>query len=276
MPHILDNPEQLAHMEKMASLGSLTAGIAHELNNPINFVSANVKPLRQDVEDIINILEQYNNITPDDLENGDIEDKLADIEDLKDEIDLPYVVEEVENLLGSITSGATRVADIVKDLRNFSRLDEDDLKHVDLHEGLESTLTLLNKELGAITVKKEFGDIVPEIDCYPGHINQVWLNIMTNAIKSMDNGGELHIQTDLDENHNVRVKTTDTGCGMTEEVKTRLFEPFFTTRDVGEGTGLGMSVSYGVIEKHNGNILVDSEVDTASTLTVTLPLTQDP
>lgn len=137
-------------------------------------------------------------------------------------------------------------------------------------------MTLLNKELGAITVKKEFGDIVPEIDCYPGHINQVWLNIMTNAIKSMDNGGELHIQTDLDENHNVRVKTTDTGCGMTEEVKTRLFEPFFTTRDVGEGTGLGMSVSYGVIEKHNGNILVDSEVDTASTLTVTLPLTQDP
>lgn len=123
MPHILENPEQLAHMEKMASLGSLTAGIAHELNNPINFVSANVKPLRQDVEDIINILEQYNNITPDDLENGDIEDKLADIEDLKDEIDLPYVVEEVENLLGSITSGATRVADIVKDLRNFSRLD---------------------------------------------------------------------------------------------------------------------------------------------------------
>ena len=276
MPHILDNPEQLAHMEKMASLGQLTAGIAHELNNPINFVSANVKPLRQDVEDIINILEQYNNITPDDLENGDIEDKLADIEDLKDEIDLPYVVEEVENLLGSITSGATRVADIVKDLRNFSRLDEDDLKHVDLHEGLESTLTLLNKELGAITVKKEFGDIVPEIDCYPGQINQVWLNIMTNAIKSMDNGGELHIQTDLDENHNVRVKITDTGCGMTEEVKTRLFEPFFTTRDVGEGTGLGMSVSYGVIEKHNGSILVDSEENTGSTLTVTLPLTQDP
>jgi signal transduction histidine kinase/ligand-binding sensor domain-containing protein len=265
---------QLVHAEKMSSLGQLTAGIAHELNNPINFVSANVKPLKQDIHDILEILEQYNAITPDDGSNG-LAEKLAEIQNLKEEVELDYVIQEVDQLMKSITDGATRVADIVRDLRNFSRLDEDDLKRVDLHEGLDATLKLLTNQLKTIQVIKTYGQGIPEIDCYPGQINQVWMNILTNAVQAMENGGEIRIRTEMDGDSQVRVTITDTGCGMTPEVMARVFEPFFTTRDVGQGTGLGMSVTYGIIQKHSGTIEVASEVGKGTTLTVTLPLKQN-
>ncbi|MBM3262653.1 MAG: hypothetical protein FJY97_04410 [candidate division Zixibacteria bacterium] len=264
---------QLVHAEKMSSLGQLTAGIAHELNNPINFVSANVKPLRQDIQDILEVLNRYGELTPEDAKNG-LEEKLTEIEQLKEEIDLTYVIEEMDQLTKSISNGATRVADIVKDLRNFSRLDEDDLKKVNLHEGLDSTVKLLNNQLKHIEVIKEYAGDIPEIDCYPGQVNQVLMNIMTNSIQAMKDGGQLRIHTERAGENQIKVRITDSGCGMTPEVLGRVFEPFFTTRDVGEGTGLGMSVTYGVIQKHSGKIEAESEVGKGTPLTVTLPLRQ--
>jgi signal transduction histidine kinase len=269
---ILDNPDQLAHMEKMASLGALTAGIAHELNNPINFVSSNINPLKRDIADLLEVLTLYATISPED-DKAALAQKLADIDALKAEVDLEYIIDEINQLLNSIAEGAQRTANIVKDLRNFSRIDKNEIKKVDIHEGLESTLTLLfNQYKNRVTVEKSYGNL-PEVECFPGQLNQVWMNILANAIQAMPNGGTLSLKTEPDGDR-IRVSIKDTGIGMSDEVRTRIFEAFFTTKDVGEGTGLGMSISASIIEKHHGQIDVESAVGKGSTFVITLPVTQ--
>lgn len=272
MSGILENPEQLAHMEKMASLGALTAGIAHELNNPINFVSSNINPLRRDIKDIFEVLERYATISPDD-DKAALMSKLQEIEALKTDVEFEYIVDEIQQLLTSISDGAQRTASIVKDLKNFSRVDRNELKKMNLHEGLESTLALLfNQYKHSVEVTKQYGQL-PELECFPGQLNQVWMNILSNAIQAMPNGGNLTITTTLD-GDKVQISIQDTGTGMSDEVKSRVFEAFFTTKDVGQGTGLGMSITASIIEKHHGKIQIESALGKGSTFTVSLPVSQ--
>ncbi|WP_419802433.1 7TM diverse intracellular signaling domain-containing protein [Mucilaginibacter sp.] len=251
---------QLVEAEKMASLGQLTAGIAHEINNPINFVTSNVAPLRRDVDILVDAIFNIESLGLSDAADAE---KQQQIEDYKEEIDLDYVKIEINHLLNGIHEGATRTADIVKGLKIFSRLDEDDLKKADINEGIISTLTIANNLIGnKIQVIRDLGNI-PVIECYPGKLNQVFLNIISNAVfaiqEKFDNqpGGILKITTTYDETY-LFIKIEDNGTGMSEATKNKIFEPFFTTKNVGVGTGLGMSIVYNTIKKHNAEIYLNS------------------
>ncbi|RPE14134.1 GHKL domain-containing protein [Chitinophaga lutea] len=265
---------QLVEAEKMASLGQLTAGIAHEINNPINFVTSNIKPLKLDFEDLKNLLKRYEAIKSPD----NIEEKLADIEQFKQQIDIDYVHSEIDTLIRGIEDGANRTAEIVKGLRTFSRLDESDLKFVDLHEGLNSTMVLLRNNIPKnVEVIYNYGEL-PKIECFAGKLNQVFLNIINNALNAIkmkpEQGQEsLTISTRyLEADKLVSISIKDSGIGMTDKVKEKIFEPFFTTKDVGEGTGLGLSIVFSIIEKHHGRILVESEPGKGAEFIIYLPL----
>jgi signal transduction histidine kinase len=266
---------QLVESEKMASLGQLTAGIAHEINNPINFVTGNIGPLKRDVDILfhtINLLEDLN------TQNISDEEKVKKAEAYKEEQDFDYLKTEISHLLKGINEGASRTAEIVKSLRIFSRLDEDDLKLADVNEGLESTITIVNNLLNKIKVTKHL-DKLPLVNCYPGKLNQVFLNIISNGLFAInqkfgeEEGGELIVETKLS-GENVIIKITDNGTGMTEQTKYKIFEPFFTTKDVGQGTGLGMSIAFNTIQKHNGSIVVDTVIGEGSTFTLTIPINE--
>ncbi|MCB9261059.1 MAG: GHKL domain-containing protein [Flavobacteriales bacterium] len=262
---------QLVEAEKMASLGHLTAGIAHEINNPINFVSSNVKPIRQDLADVLSILDKYNKLAS---EKGDSE-LMAIIEEQK-KMDIDYSINEMNELLDGIEEGAKRTAEIVTGLKNFSRTDEDEFQQADVNNGLKSTVAILKSELNGISVHLELGSI-PHIDCFLGKLNQVFMNLIDNAIdairekhsKSME--GILTIRSEQKDDW-VVIKISDNGSGMPEEVKNSIFDPFFTTKEVGKGTGLGLSISYGIIEKHHGHIFVESEKGKGTTFVIELPI----
>lgn len=265
---------QLIEQEKMASLGQLTAGIAHEINNPINFVTANVKPLQRDIQDVFEVLDLYESIEiPEEFR-----DKKEEIEKLKEEIELDFVRQEIESLLKGVEDGALRTAEIVRGLKLFSRMDEQDLKRVDLIEGIESTITLLNSNLkGRIAIERNY-DNIPKVECLAGKINQVFMNILGNAIYALDkkeglNQGLIKIQVKNLEKE-VEIQIIDNGIGIPKDKLNRIFEPFFTTKGVGEGTGLGLSISKGIIDKHNGKISVSSELGVGTTFTILLPKLQ--
>ncbi|HLO70138.1 MAG TPA: 7TM diverse intracellular signaling domain-containing protein [Flavipsychrobacter sp.] len=265
---------QLVESEKMASLGQLTAGIAHEINNPINFVTSNVKPLKRDVQMVIDMLNQIEEIS---LQDGSVDDKKQKIDELKQEYDFDYLKTEIDYLINGINEGSSRTAEIVKGLRIFSRLDEDDLKKADINEGLESTLVIVNNQLdNRIDVIKQFSEL-PLVECYPGKLNQVFMNMISNALHAIksrykeDKGGVLTISTSASDTH-VLVSIKDNGTGMDENTKKKLFEPFFTTKDVGEGTGLGLSIAYNTIVKHNGSITVNSELGAGTEFIIEIPI----
>ncbi|CAM2968577.1 signal transduction histidine kinase [Legionella steigerwaltii] len=273
--HALDTLKQaetqLIQAEKMSSLGVLTAGIAHEINNPVNFVSANIGPLKNDIEEIMQLLNKYAEITPD----TSIKEKLLEISKYKEEIDLPFTLQETHNLLNGIEEGARRTANIVKDLRTFSRLDEGTLKRINIHESIDSTLTLLNNQFrDRITIKKNYGDL-PEIECFSGKINQVFMNILINAAHAIPEQGEITITTSK-ENDQILIRIRDTGIGMSKETITKIFEPFFTTKPVGKGTGLGLSISYSIVQEHHGTISIKSAPGKGSEFIITLPIKQAP
>ncbi len=266
---------QLVNAEKMASLGQLTAGIAHEINNPINFVVSNVKPLRRDIEDIYQLVNKYETIHSSD----DIQNELLLVNTYKKEIDYDYLKEEISTLLKGIEEGAVRTADIVKGLRVFSRLDENDLKRTNVIDGLDSTISLLNSEInGYIDLEKNYA-ILPDIECYPGKLNQVFMNILNNAIFAIKENtsrvekGLLVITTSSDSEF-VKISIKDNGIGMSDKIKAKIFEPFFTTKDVGKGTGLGMSITFSIINDHNGKIEVNSEFGKGTEFILILPINQ--
>jgi two-component system NtrC family sensor kinase len=271
--NLKDAQSQLVDAEKMAALGQLTAGIAHEINNPINFVTSNIKPLQLDIDDLKEIIDRYEKI---DYSSSNVAEQVEEIEAFKKQIDLDFINNEIESLLSGITDGAKRTAEIIRSLRNFSRLDEDDLKPIDINEGLHSTLVLVKNALpDNVKVIKDFGNL-PKVECLPGKINQVFMNLISNAIQAIKSNVKgrkeelLTIRTWYEEN-TVKISIKDTGTGMTEEVKHKIFEPFFTTKDVGEGTGLGLSIVFSIIEKHKGHIDVLSEVDQGTEFIITLP-----
>lgn len=264
---------QLVESEKMASLGQLTAGIAHEINNPINFVSSNVFPLKQDIEDLKSILNKYEEIT----ESADLKNKLNEINQLKEELDYELLLEELDTIINGIEDGAKRTAEIVSGLRNFSRLDESEFQSANVNDCINTTLKIIQPKLTDIKIITELENI-PPIDCYPGKLNQFFLNTIDNAIyavnavKKPNHKGEIEIKTTLKNDH-IIVTLKDNGIGMDETTKNKIFEPFFTTKDVGEGTGLGMSIAHGILEMHQAKIEIESEIDKGTQIKIFLPLT---
>jgi signal transduction histidine kinase len=252
----------------MASIGQLVAGIAHEINNPVTFISAGVDSLNTNLEEVRQVLDIYHRITP-----NNAREKLKEIEELKEQIDYKQAIREINILIDSVKTGTDRTTEIVKGLRTFSRLDEDVLKNADIHEGLDSTLILLrNKYKERIEIKKHYGDI-PEIECYPGQLNQVFMNILSNAIDAIVEKGTITISTSKS-NGSIRISIKDTGRGISENIRSKIFDPFFTTKDVGQGTGLGLSICHSIIEKHSGSIEVKSEVGKGSEFLIVVPVKQ--
>ena len=261
---------QLVNSEKMASLGQLTAGIAHEINNPINFVSSNISPLRLDLNDLYSLLDKYSEI-----ENNDsLEEKLNKIEAFKKEIDLDFIKKEIEELISGIDEGARRTREIVKGLRNFSRLDEGDLKKANINDGIKSTLAILKSEMNKIiTIELNLEDNMI-LDCFPGKLNQVFLNIINNSIYAVlhNNRAEkiITISTFL-EDDDIYISIKDNGLGIPESIINKVFDPFFTTKDVGEGTGLGLSIVYTIIKSHNGHVIINTKAGQETEFLLKLP-----
>ena len=255
--------------EKMASLGQITAGVAHEIKNPLGFIKGNISPLKRDVTDLLLLLEKYEAV----VREQNLQDRFPEIETLKNEMDFDETVSEIHLLMKGIQEGAGRTTQIVKSLGNFSRMDDEQIATGNIHEGIDSTLTLLSSEIGAgITIKKEYGDL-PDIECFPGKLNQVFMNILSNAIQAIDGKGEISIETAL-EDKNVVISVRDSGKGMPGEVRKRIFEPFFTTKKMGKGSGLGLAISYNIITQHHGKISVDSEPGEGTEFIIAIPVKQ--
>ena len=254
----------------MISLGQLTAGIAHEINNPVNFVSGSLKPLKMDITDLMRLVESYEKID----KNSKLEEVLSEIDKYKSEIDLNYVKKEIELLLEGIEEGAKRTQEIVSGLKTFSRLEVNEMKEVNINEGIESTLLLLKHTIPQdVEVTLDLGNI-PPIECLPGKLNQVFMNIISNSIFALSKKGILGqkklIVKSYSADENVCISIEDNGIGMTPEIKNKMFDPFFTTKDVGEGTGLGMSIVYKILETHRAKIEVDSINGEGTKITLTL------
>jgi len=259
---------QLVQSEKMASLGQLVAGIAHEINNPVNFISAGVESLSTNLEEIRQVLDIYHKIT-----SGNVAEKLEEIEELKAKVEYKEAIREINKLIDSIKNGTKRTTEIVRGLRTFSRLDEDILKMADIHEGLDSTLILLhNKYKNRIEVIKDYGNL-PLVECYPGQLNQVFMNILSNAIDAIEDKGTIAINTSAS-NGVIIIRIKDTGPGIPENIREKIFDPFYTTKGVGKGTGLGLSISQSIIEKHKGTIDVKSETGKGTEFVISLPVKQ--
>ena len=260
----------MVHSEKMRSLGELVAGIAHEINNPINFIHGNIMILQNYADDLLRLINLYeeNNINfP--------EDTKAKIEALKKEIDLDFLRGDIKDLIKSCIEGTQRTKNIVLDLKNFSRMEERVLTQLDIPKEIDTTLNILNnKYKNRITVIKNYAPNTPKIEAYGGQLNQVFMNILDNAQDAMGEKGTLTINV-YKEHSKVKIEFIDTGKGIPEENLKKVFDPFFTTKPVGKGTGLGMSISYRVINDHHGTIEVESKVGVGTKFTITLPINQD-
>jgi signal transduction histidine kinase len=257
---------QLIQQEKMAALGRLVAGVAHELNNPISFVYSNSVLLKDSFNQLRRLLSFYDS-------NDQLPPQVkAEAQKLKREIDYDYLVNDIAQALEDCHEGSRRVRDIVLNLRTFSRLDDTELQVVDITEGIESTIRILGQYFrpDRVVIHRDYGQL-PKVECYAGQLSQVWMNLMVNAAQAMNGRGELWITTHL-EGDRVIVKFRDTGPGIPEDVIDKIFDPFFTTKPIGEGTGLGLSIVHSIIERHGGQIKVESKPGAGATFIVELPV----
>jgi two-component system NtrC family sensor kinase len=272
---------QLVQTEKMSSLGQVLAGIAHEINNPVGFVAGNLCHVRGYVLDLLDIVQVYREECP---------NPPAKIQNLAEDIDLEFIAEDLPKLLDSMHTGCERIVEIIQTLRNFSRADEAKFKRADIHEGLDSTLLMLNSRLKAksnwqgIEVIKEYGEI-PQIECHPGLLNQVFMNVLANAMDALEESSSqgkntadssfptITIKTETIDNKSICVRIKDNGPGIPEDKIVRLFDPFYTTKPVGKGTGLGLSISHQiVVEKHNGKLQCLSEPGKGTEFIIEIPI----
>lgn len=263
---------QLVNAEKMAGLGQLTAGIAHEINNPINFIISNIPPLRRNLKDMVEVVGDFR------ATNG-VGADMKSIHEKCDQLGLDESIAELDGMIASIDEGARRTAEIVQGLRNFSRLDEDAVKKADINEGIRSTIGLLSPQVKGHAVFNTALADLPMADCHPGKLNQAVMNLLTNAAQAIrakhGDGGEGVVSIrSWHEDGMITIAVQDNGCGMDETTKARIFEPFFTTKGVGEGTGLGLSITYSIVQKHNGRIAVESVPGSGSEFRITIPVIQ--
>lgn len=266
-----ESDRQLRQSEKLASIGQLAAGVAHEINNPMGFITSNLSSLQRYFSQLFQLIAIYEKLELDPI-NPIL---LQQIQSLRDEIDIDFLKEDITPLFQDSIEGATRVSRIIQDLLHFSRAGENHLEWTNLQDGLNSTLNILSNELKyKADIIKEYEDI-PSVHCMPAQLNQVFMNILLNAAHSIDIHGEIKIKTGK-QNDWVFISIADTGCGMTSDVKAKIFDPFFTTKRVGSGTGLGLSVAYGIIKKHQGRIEVESDLGKGSIFTVWLPISPTP
>jgi two-component system NtrC family sensor kinase len=258
---------QILQREKMASIGQLAAGVAHEINNPMGFISSNLSTLGK----YTNKLTEFINTQSEIIESLKSAEASGSLTELRKKLKLDYIFEDVHQLINESLDGAERVKKIVQNLKSFSRVDEADYKFADINECIESTLNIVWNELKyKATVTKEYGE-VPQIRCYPQQINQVFMNLFINAVQAIEKQGEIKIKT-WNGNGLVNISVSDTGSGIPEDKLNRIFEPFFTTKPVGHGTGLGLSITYDIVKKHKGEITVESEAGRGTTFTVKLPV----
>ncbi|QGY46784.1 DUF4154 domain-containing protein [Maribellus comscasis] len=269
LKEIKEIQEQLVESKKMASLGVLSAGIAHEINNPINFVYAGINSLLRDFEDIQPIIDEVSNL---DFNNDNLEEKIKRIQLLKKENYFDDAIEAIPEIINDIKLGADRTAEIVKGLRNFSRMDKGVLEHLDINESLDMSLLLLkNKYKNHVKIVKDYDKELPVLGCYPGKINQALLNILSNAIDAISESGRIWLKTFKQDNEIV-ISIKDSGAGISDELKEKIFDPFFTTKPVGKGTGLGLSITYGIINDHRGRIKVNSDKGEGTEFLIFLPV----
>jgi signal transduction histidine kinase len=263
---------QLLQSEKMASVGQLAAGVAHEINNPIGFVNSNLGALRGYIDQLLTVLAAFESAL-DFVPAGPLRER---IEAARQAAELDYLKGDIVALLEESSDGLARVRRIVQDLKDFSHSDQGEWIYADLHKGLESTLNVVNNEIKyKARVVKAYGDL-PMIRCLPSQLNQVFMNLLVNAAHAIEGQGEIGVRTGVageGEGSSVWVEISDTGAGIPEHLLTRIFDPFFTTKPVGKGTGLGLSISYGIVHKHGGRIEVSSKVGKGTVFLVTLPIT---
>ena len=264
-----DVQEQLLQNEKMASIGQLAAGVAHEINNPVGYVNSNINSLDVYITDIYDVLDLYQALeetVPEDNEQR------KEIKVLKADIDFDFIRTDMKELLSESKEGVLRVKQIVKDLKDFSHADEAEWQLTDIEKGIDSTLNIVHNELKyKAKIHKDYGKI-PEVECNPSQINQILMNLMVNAGHAIDEQGSITLITrQLDDKH-VYIEVLDTGKGIPQENLTKIFDPFFTTKPVGQGTGLGLSLSYSIAEKHGGALSVESVVGEGTTFRLTLPI----
>lgn len=257
---------QLVHSEKMASLGQLAAGIAHELNNPVGFIYGNIEILDECVNEMTGLLKYY--------DEADLSDAVAaGAAEFKERIFQTATPEELEFIIKDCRDGAGRIRDIVQNLRTFSRLDEAEFKETDVHEGIDSTIRLLSRYYSSDTIRltRDYGAL-PRVEAFSGQLNQVWMNLLVNAAQAVGarGGGAVSVSTRA-ETEAVVIAVSDNGGGIAAENLNRIFEPFYTTKPVGEGTGLGLSITFSIVERHGGTIAVTTEPGDGATFTVTLP-----
>jgi hypothetical protein len=269
-----ETQDKLIEAEKMASLGQLTSGVAHEINNPINFVSSSIGPLRQDIDDLKHLLNKYQSIQEEPQEVWD--QKFDEIQKEAKRLDIPYTLSEIDELLKGITEGARRTSEIVKGLGSFSRSDKTKMEPNDINAGVDATVSIIKTQLKGIKLEVEKGDL-PLVECQIGKINQVVMNTLNNAIHAIEErydnplDGVISVRT-YREADDVIIEISDNGSGIKESIQKDLFNPFFTTKEVGKGTGLGLSISYGIVDQHNGSITFESEENKGTTFSIRIPI----
>lgn len=264
---------QLIQSEKMASLGQLAAGVAHEINNPIGFINSNLGTLERYVEGFVGLTKIYSDVSDqvDKLRSEEVRSALDTIKKYMNDNDMEFVVDDAVKVIKECEEGVERVRKIVMDLKEFSHVDKAEKAYFNINKGLDSTLNIVRSEIKyKADVIKEYGDI-PEVLCHPSELNQAFMNLLVNASHAIENNGKIILKTYAD-TENVYVDVSDNGCGIPEEIKDKIFDPFFTTKEVGKGTGLGLSISYGILKKHNGEITVRSKVGEGTTFTVRVPI----
>jgi len=266
-------------------LGHLTAGIAHEINNPINYINSGIIGLKSVIDDLIEVMDAY-----DELNSHNYLEKFPHIDQLKQELEFHDLIEGMNTLTHNISLGAERTANIVKGLRRFSHRDGKEPKQTDLHENLDSTLMLLhNQYKERISIEKDYGEI-PLVECFGGKMNQVFMNVLSNAIQAIEDTGTITIETFYTEDFSqiqhffpkgshfneavVNIRIKDTGKGMPQMIQNKIYDPFFTTKDVGEGTGLGLSISLNIVKQHRGLLACDSEEGIGTVFNICLPTKQ--
>lgn len=258
---IRETQSKLVQSAKMAGLGQMVAGIAHELNNPIGFIYSNMSHLKDYTNKLLGLIETA-------------EKNPKKLAEEKEAVDFDYIKEDIPKLIASCEEGARRTKDIVLGLRNFSRLDEAQLKEADIHEGIDNTLQLLSGELkNRIQIKKKYGHL-PKVQCYPSQLNQVFMNILSNGAQAIQGEGSIEIETYVESVDHIIIKIKDNGMGMSKATMEKIFDPFFTTKAQGSGTGLGLSISYGIIQNHKGELSVASTLKKGTEFTIRLPIRQ--